>query len=104
MRATLLARLGLPPAAAAPPEVAVVKPVEREVFDHEDVIGRTEAGTTVEIRSRLAGYLDKVVFKEGSAVKRGDVLFQLDDRVQRAEVAKAEAEYKRAEARLKGAE
>jgi membrane fusion protein, multidrug efflux system len=63
-----------------------------------------EAGTTVEIRSRLAGTLDKVLFKEGAAVKKDDVLFQLDDRLQRAEVDKAQAEVKRTEARLKGAE
>jgi RND family efflux transporter MFP subunit len=104
MRPAILTLLVLLPVSAAPPEVPVVKPVEREVLDHEDVTGRTEAGTTVEIRSRLTGYLDKVVFKEGSAVKKGDVLFQLDDRLQRAEVAKAEAEYKRTDARLKGAE
>jgi RND family efflux transporter MFP subunit len=104
MRATILAVLVLSPAAAAPPEVAVVKPVEREIFDHEDATGRTDASTTVEIRSRLLGYLDKVLFKEGTAVKKGDLLFQLDDRVQRAELAKAEAEHKRTEARLKVAE
>ena len=48
--------------------------------------GRTEAGSTVEIRSRLGGYVDKVQFKDGAAVKKGELLIQLDDRVQRAEL------------------
>src|SRR4051794_4967522 len=101
MRATLLLTLLTGPTLAAPPEVVVVKPVEREVIDHADFSGRTDASTTVEIRSRVAGTLDKVLFKEGAAVKKGDALFQLDDRLQRAEVDKAQAEVKRTEARLK---
>src|SRR4051812_22115592 len=104
MRAILFLGLLAGPALAAPPEVPVVKPVEREVFDHDDVTGRTDAGSTVEIRSRLAGYVDKVQFKDGAAVKRGELLLQLDDRVQRAELEKAQAELKRAEAGLKRAE
>jgi membrane fusion protein, multidrug efflux system len=104
MRATLLLGLLAIPAFAAPPVVAVIKPAEREVFDHEDVTGRTEAGSTVEIRSRLAGYVDKVQFKDGAAVKKGELLLQLDDRVQRAELDRAQAEHKRAEAGLKRAE
>ena len=104
MRPTVFVLLALSPAAAAPPEVVIVKPVEREVFDHADFGGRTEASTTVQIRPRADGALDKVLFKEGSAVRKGDMLFQLDDRLQRAEVAKSEAELRRTEARLKGAE
>jgi RND family efflux transporter MFP subunit len=104
MRVTLLLVFLVVPALAAPPEVVVVKPVEREVFDHEDFTGRTEASATVEIRSRLTGFVDKVLFKEGSTVKKGDALLQLDDRLQRAELEKAQAEMKRAEAHLKGAE
>lgn len=104
MRPAILVLLALSPAMAAPPEVVVVKPVEREVFDHADFGGRTEASTTVQIRSRIDGSLDKVLFKEGSAVRKGDLLLQLDDRLQRAEVAKVEAEFRRAEARLKGVE
>jgi len=104
MRTTLLLGLLAIPAFAAPPEVPVVRPAERAVFDHEDVTGRTDAGSTVEIRSRLTGYVDKVQFKDGSAVKKGDLLIQLDDRLQRAELDKAQAELKRAEAGLKRAE
>lgn len=104
MRATLLTLLLLFPASAAPPEVVVVRPVEREVFDHADVAGRTVASTTVEIRPRLAGQVVNVHFIEGAPVRKGDVLFQLDDRLARAEVERTQAEMRRAEARLTVAE
>jgi RND family efflux transporter MFP subunit len=48
--------------------------------------------------------VDKVQFKDGAAVKKGELLLQLDDRVQRAELDRAQAESKRAEAGLKRAE
>lgn len=89
---------------AAPPEVAVVKPIEKEITDFADFTGRTEPSTSVEIRARVSSYLEKVLFKEGSQVKKGDLLFQLDDRVQKAALAKAEAEIKVAEAKFKIAE
>jgi len=66
--------------------------------------GRTEASATVEVRARVTGYLEKVMLKDGGEVKKGEVLFQLDDRVPRAELAKAEAEVARAEARVRLAE
>ena len=87
--------------AAAPPEVLVSRPVEREIADEEHFTGRTEASTTVQVRSRLASYLEKVLFKDGAEVKKGEVLFQLDDRQYQAELEKAQAEVARAEARLK---
>jgi RND family efflux transporter MFP subunit len=77
--------------AAAPPEVAVVKPVEREISDFEDFAGHADANRTVEIRPRVTSYLSKVAFKEGSEVKKGDLLIELDNRLQKAEVDKAEA-------------
>ncbi len=94
----------LPGAAAEPPEVSVSRPVEREITDEERFTGRTEASTTVEVRSRLASYLEKVLFKDGTEVKKGDVLFQLDDRHYRAELDKAQAVVAKAEASLKLAE
>src|SRR5215218_4321205 len=84
-----------------PPEVAVVQPVVRDVTDYAEFSGRVEPSATVQLRVREVGLLEKVLFKEGSEVKKGDVLCQLDDRVQRAGVAVAEAELSRAEARLK---
>jgi multidrug efflux system membrane fusion protein len=91
----------VPVALAGPPDVAVIHPVQREVFDHVDIAGRIEASQSVKIRARVSGYLEKMHFKEGSLVKTGDLLFQIDDRLQRAELDKAQAEVKKAEAGLK---
>jgi RND family efflux transporter MFP subunit len=91
-------------AVAAPPEVAVVRPIEKEITDTVDLTGRAGAKESVDIRSRVTGYLEKVLFKEGSLVKKGDVLFQLDERVQRAELSQIEAEVVVADAKLKVAE
>ncbi|HEX3147420.1 MAG TPA: efflux RND transporter periplasmic adaptor subunit [Gemmataceae bacterium] len=104
MRFVLIVMIGVSPALAAPREVIVLKPIEREVFDSEIVIGRTAASVTVDVRARVTGYLDKVLFKEGTAVKKGEALFQIDDRLQRAELAKAQADLNRSEASLKRVE
>jgi RND family efflux transporter MFP subunit len=89
---------------AEPPEVAVVKPVERELKDETTFVGHTDASTTVEIRARDSGLVENVLFKEGSTVKKGEILFQLDNRIRKAEMDKAAAEVAVAEAKLKGAE
>ena len=86
------------------PEVPVVRPVVREVTDYEDFAGRTEASAAVEVRARVTGYLDKVLFKDGDDVKKGDVLFEIDPRPYRAELEKAQAVVALAEARLKQAD
>ena len=45
-----------------------------------DFTGRTEAAVTVNLRARVTGYLNKVLFKDGAEVKHGDVLFEIDPR------------------------
>src|SRR5436853_4945447 len=87
-------------AAAAAPEVSVSRPVAREITDEEHFTGRTEASKTVEIRSRLTSYLDSVLFKDGAEVAKGQVLFQLDDRLSRADVERAQAEVAKTDAAL----
>src|SRR4051794_12523264 len=72
----------LPP---LPTEVLVAEPMRREITEHEDFTGRTEAVETVEIRARVSGYLEKVHFAEGEEVKEGDLLFEIDPRPNQAE-------------------
>src|SRR5262245_29296250 len=65
-----------PPAASAPtppkpPSVMVSLPVRREVTDYEEVTGRTEAVDTVEVRTRVTGYLKNVYFEDGATVEQG---------------------------------
>jgi RND family efflux transporter MFP subunit len=82
---------------APPPAfVTVVQPIAREIVEWDDYIGRLEAPETVEIRARVSGYLDKVHFKEGKEVKKGDLLFTIDPRPYQAEYDHADAEYERA--------
>ena len=92
------------PKIAEPPVVQVARPVEREVTDYEVFNGRVEAAESVKIASRVTGYLTKVAFKEGSNVKKGDLLFEIDARPYQAQVEQAEAELRLNEARLKLAE
>src|SRR5712671_2137949 len=86
-----------PKTAPPPPVVSVVQPISREIVEWDDYIGRLEAPETVEIRARVSGYLDKVHFKEGKEVKKGDLLFTIDPRPYQAEFDLADAQYERAQ-------
>src|SRR5947209_5212178 len=87
------------PAVAIP--VSVSYPVEREVTDHADFTARTAAVDSVEVRAHVWGYLQKVNFKEGALVKKGDVLFELDPRPYEALLSQAKAKVTQDEAQLK---
>src|SRR5262245_48200649 len=86
------------------PEVAVMRPVVREVTDHEDFTGRTEASARVELRARVTGYLTAVHFKDGDAVKQGDVLFEIDPRPYQAQLNQALAQIELHKATLQAAQ
>jgi RND family efflux transporter MFP subunit len=89
---------GPPPAKT--PEVYYMIPVRDKLLDYEDCTGRTEAFKTVDVRARVTGYLDKWNFSPGKRVKKGDVLFEIDPRSYKAELARAEATVVQAEAHL----
>src|SRR5271169_2172868 len=63
-----------------PPTVTVATPVKRTVVDQDEYVGRFVAMNSVEIRSRLSGYLSEIHFKDGQMVKEGDLLFTIDRR------------------------
>lgn len=86
---------------SSPTPVTVSYPIERDVTDYADFTGRTAAVDSVEVRARVWGYLEKVNFKEGMLVQKGDVLFEIDPRTYEAELAQAEAKIAQAEARKK---
>jgi RND family efflux transporter MFP subunit len=85
---------------AAPIPVTVSYPVEREVTDYADYTSRIAAVDSVEVRARVWGYLDKVNFKEGALVQKGDVLFELDPRPYQALLNQAKAKVAQDEAQL----
>jgi RND family efflux transporter MFP subunit len=80
-----------------PPTVSVILPVARDVVEWDEYIGRLESPETVEIRARVSGYLDKIHFKEGKEVKKGDLLFTIDRRPYKADLDRAGADYERAQ-------
>src|SRR5262245_27815684 len=90
------------PQQAAPQAVpvSVSYPIEREITDYADYTGRTAAVDSVEVRARVWGYLDKINFKEGALVKKGDVLFEIDPRPYQAVLTQAEGNLAVAQARL----
>ncbi|CAN5189047.1 multidrug efflux RND transporter periplasmic adaptor subunit MexE [soil metagenome] len=75
----------------APQSVTVSKPIQRDVTDYVDFTGRTDAIISTEIRPRVTGYLTKMPFKEGSVVKKDELLFEIDDRPYKAALDLAKA-------------
>jgi RND family efflux transporter MFP subunit len=94
------AQAGGPPP-VKPPEVLVTVPAVAEVTDYEDFTGRTMALATIDIRPRVTGYLDKVLFREGAEVKEKDLLYEIDPRPYQAEVDRAQGTVQQAQARLR---
>ena len=90
------------PAAAAPQAVPVpVAVVERrEVSTWDEFSGRLEAVERVAVRSRVAGQVKSVHFREGALVKAGDLLVRIDPEPYAAEVERAQAQVVAAQARL----
>src|SRR5258708_7727873 len=79
------------PKIAAPeiPATPISQPEKGEVIDSVEFTGRTDAVESVDIRARVTGYLETMPFKEGSEVKKGDVLFVVDPRPYKAQYDQA---------------
>src|ERR1700693_3303868 len=71
--------------------VTVAKAVEKEVVNYQEYTGNTAAVSSVDIRARVSGYLEKVSFQEGAIVKAGDLLFVIDPRPYQAAFDQAQA-------------
>lgn len=83
------------------PEVVAAIPLKKDVVLVDDYTARLAAVESVKVRSRVGGYLEKVNFKEGQFVKKGDLLFVIDPRTFEAEFASAKARVAEVEARVK---
>ena len=95
------------PAAApkGPPPAVVFTPVlQKTVPIYEEYVARTEARQTVEIRARVEGFLEKILFKEGSKVKAGQLLFVIDQRPYKAALQDARGSLAQAQAALEKAQ
>ncbi len=91
-------------AAPPPPVVTVAKPVQRSIVDHDEYVGRFVAIDSVEVRSRVSGYLEKVHFTDGQMVKEGDLLFTIDKRPFQTALDQAKANLQKSRAELAFAE
>ncbi|MCW5665349.1 MAG: efflux RND transporter periplasmic adaptor subunit [Piscinibacter sp.] len=80
---------GGPPMA---PPVSAAPAVQKNVQLFEEFSGRIEAVETVEVRARVAGTIERVHFRDGQEVKKGDLLFTIDPRPFTTELARAEAQ------------
>ena len=83
-----------------PPEVSVVEIKPERVALTTELSGRTAAHLTAEVRPQVSGIIQKRVFVEGSDVKAGQLLYQIDPASYQAAYASAKAALARAEANL----
>ncbi|HML27269.1 MAG TPA: efflux RND transporter periplasmic adaptor subunit [Hyphomicrobium sp.] len=82
----------------APPAVAVLKLATRSIPIVNELPGRIAATRIAEVRAQVTGILQERVFKQGSLVKAGDLLYRIDPSLFRARVASAAAMLQKAEA------
>jgi RND family efflux transporter MFP subunit len=80
-----------PPPPQGPPDVTVAKVISKRIKDWDEYTGRFQAVDTVEVRPRVSGYIEQVLFREGQFVKKDDVLVIIDPRPYQADYDRAKA-------------
>ncbi len=93
-----------PPPPPPAPVVSVSVPLQRDIVDWDDYVGRFEPVEDVEMRPRVSGTVTRIYFRDGQDVAKGQPLFEIDPRPYRAALAQAEAETGRASATLANAQ
>ncbi len=83
------------PAAVA---VGTVKAERKPISQARDFVGRVEAINRVDVRARVKGFLEKVLFKEGDTVKEGDQLYQIERGTFESAVQQAQGSLERSKA------
>lgn len=94
---------GEAPPAPPPVTVSVAAPLQRDVVDWDDYVGRFEAIQDVQVTPRVSGVITRIGFREGVEVQKGAFLFEIDPRPFRAALDQAQAEVERAEASVANA-
>jgi membrane fusion protein (multidrug efflux system) len=87
-------------AAPPPPEVSVIEVKAGQVTVYDEYVAQTQAPDTIEIRAQVTGLLQRQAFADGAQVKKGDVLYVIDQRPFEAQVAQAKASLAQAQANL----
>src|SRR5207344_2750522 len=88
------------PPAAPPTEVIVTDVVQKDVPVYLELVGQTKGFQDVDIRARVEGFLETVNFNEGSVVRKGALLYEIDRKPLEAALAAAKAELATSQARL----
>jgi membrane fusion protein, multidrug efflux system len=88
------------PPAPQPPNVQVAAVIQRDVPIFVEAIGQTRGAEEVEVRARVQGFLESVAFEEGSAVRKGKLLYTIDPREYEAAVSQAKGRLAQAQADL----
>jgi len=82
------------------PEVLVAAPVQQDVAVHNEWVASTDGCVNAEIRPQVSGYIIRQNYKEGSVVRRGQVLFEIDPRPFQAALDRTKGELAEADAQL----
>lgn len=101
--ASLAACGNAPPKAPPRPLVSAGYPLQRNVVDWDDYVGRFEAIQDVEVRPRVSGQIVRIGFRDGLKVGKGQFLFEIDPRPYLAALARARADEAHAAATLANA-
>ncbi len=84
----------------SPPSIVVKRVEPKPVSPYKKYVGHVEPIQTVDIQARVSGYLEKVCFKEGSYVHKGDVLYIIEQEPYKAQVKAKKAQLEEARANL----
>jgi RND family efflux transporter MFP subunit len=87
-------------AAAAPPEVEVARVIQQDVPLYTECISTLDGYVNAEIRPQVNGYLLKQNYQEGTVVRKGQTLFEIDPRPFEAALEQAKGQLAQAEAQL----
>jgi len=97
--AVLMAAIAAPVNAQQPAvPVGTVYAERQPIAKTRDFVGRVEATDRVEVRARVKGYLEQILFKEGQTVKKGDLLYQIEKGLFQADVEQAQGALERSKA------
>jgi len=83
-----------------PVEVKVAPVLQRDVPVYIDVLGQTRGSTEIEVRARVEGYLESIDYREGTFVRKGQLLYTIDPRSLEANLSQAKGHQAEAEAQL----
>ncbi len=102
--ALLSAQATAQPASGEPPAVGVVRAERQQITQSDEFVGRVQAINRVALVARVTGFLEKRLFVEGAEVKKGDLLYVIEQPPFQAQVNAAKASIEQFEAQHRNAQ